>query len=173
MLQAALSDNSNLREELQLQKWLPLVRSRANAFCGKGLEADDLIQEGLIGLLAAIRGYDAERGASFKTFAYICITRHLTSVIDKADKRVETVSMDDDRELFPDKDPQELVVSREYMSNWLNDAYKLLSQLEEKVLKLYLSGNSYRQISDKLGISEKAVDNALCRAKHKLRGVKF
>ncbi len=174
MAQAARVDNANFKEELQLQKWLPLVRSRANAFRGKGMEADDLIQEGLIGLLYAIRAYDADRGASFKTFAYICITNHLTSVMEKADKRIETVSIeDDDRQFIPDKDPQEVVVSREYLENWLADACKHLSEREEKVFSLYLSGYSYHSMAEMLGISEKAVDNALCRAKSKLRGVKF
>ena len=174
MSQAASFDNSNFKEELQLQKWLPLVRSRANAFRGKGLEADDLIQEGLIGLLNAIRAYDTEKGASFKTFAYVCITNHLSSAVEKVNNNVETVSIDDDEsEAVSQRDLQELVISREYMENWLIDAYKLLSPREEKVLKLYLSGCSYRQMSEMLEVSEKAVDNALCRAKYKLRGIKF
>ena len=174
MSQAASFGNAYIKEELQLQKWLPLVRSRANAFRGKGIEAEDLVQEGMIALLDALRAYDADRGASFKTFAYVCITNHLTTVTERADKRVETVSIDDSgRDFIPGKDPQELAVSRVYLKNWLIDAYKLLSPLEEKVLKLYLSGHSYRQISEVTEMSEKAVDNALCRAKHKLRGVKF
>ena len=174
MSQAAAVENGNIREELKLQKWLPLVRSRANAFRGKGLEEDDLIQEGLIDLLDAIRRYDPERGASFKTFAYICITHCLVSAVEKVDKRVYTVSIDDDEQnIGPEKDPQEVVISRDYMKNWLDDAYKLLSSLEEKVFKLYVSGKSYHQISDMLGISEKAVDNALCRARAKMRRLKF
>lgn len=174
MSQQTSFDNSIFKEELQLQKWLPLVRSRVNAFHGKGMESDDLMQEGLIGLLDAIRAYDPEKGASFKTFAYVCITNRLSSVAVKADKQIETVSIDDDeREVVSERDPQEFVISREYMQNWLKDACKLLSPREEKVFKLYLSGCSYRRMSEMLEISEKAVDNALCRAKSKLRSVKF
>lgn len=161
-------------EDTKLQKWLPLVRSRANAFREKGVESDDLVQEGLIGLLSAIRSYDESRGASFETFAYICITNRMKSAISLAKKRTDTVSLDESQE-SPDvkADPQEIVLSDDAAEKWFENAVKKLSALEEKVLKLYLSGYSYRQIAAAVDASEKTVDNALCRAKNKLRDVKF
>ena len=161
-------------EETKLQKWLPLVRSRANAFREKGVESDDLVQEGLIGLLSAIRSYDESRGASFETFAYVCITNRMKSAVSSAVKRTETVSLDEGQE-SPDvkADPQEKVLSDDVAERWLEAAVKKLSVLEAKVLRLYLSGHSYRQIAGAVNASEKTVDNALCRAKNKLRDVKF
>ena len=161
-------------EETKLQKWLPLVRSRANAFREKGVEADDLVQEGLIGLLSAIRSYDESRGASFETFAYVCITNRMKSAVSLAVKRTEMVSLDENQE-SPDikADPQEIVLSDDVAERWLEAAVKKLSVLEAKVLRLYLSGHSYRQIAGAVNASEKTVDNALCRAKNKLRDVKF
>ena len=161
-------------EETKLQKWLPLVRSRANAFREKGVEADDLVQEGLIGLLSAIRSYDESRGASFETFAYICITNRMKSAVSSAVKRTETVSLDESQE-SPDvkADPQEIVLSDDVAERWLDAAVKKLSALEAKVLRLYLAGYSYSQIADAVNASGKTVDNALCRAKNKLRDVKF
>ena len=161
-------------EDKKLQKWLPLVRSRANAFREKGVEADDLVQEGLIGLLSAIRSYDESRGASFETFAYICITNRMRSAVSLAIKCTETVSLDENQ-VSPDvkADPQEIVLSDDVAERWFETAVKKLSGLEAKVLKLYLSGYSYRQIATAVKGSEKTVDNALCRAKSKLRDIKF
>jgi len=106
-------------EEMQLQNWLWLVRSRANSFREKGVETDDLVQEGVIGLLNAIRAYDASRGASFETFAYHCITNRMRSAVMSAVKFPGTISLDsDDTELWAGDDPQETVVSKEYAENW-------------------------------------------------------
>ena len=161
-------------EETKLQKWLPLVRSRASAFREKGVESDDLVQEGLIGLLSAIRSYDESRGASFETFAYICITNRMKSAVSSAVKRTDTISLDESQESLDVKaDPQEIVLSDDVAERWLDAAVKKLSALEAKVLKYYLSGYSYRQIAAAVNASGKTVDNALCRAKNKLRDVKF
>lgn len=161
-------------EEYQLQKWLPLVRSRANAFREKGVETDDLVQEGLIGLLYAIRAFDSERNASFETFAYVCITNRLRSAVSYAGKNPNTVSLDEDEaSALSQSDPQDYIIGREYAANWLKCADELLSKLEGQALRLYLAGYSYQQMAQKLKCSTKAVDNALCRAKSKLHQIKF
>ena len=161
-------------EETKLQKWLPLVRSRANAFREKGVESDDLVQEGLIGLLSAIRSYDESRGASFETFAYICITNRMRSAVSSVVPSTKTVSLDEGEASEDIKsDPQEIVLSGDIAERWLEAADKKLSDLESKVLRLYLAGYSYREMAALVKSSEKTVDNALCRAKSKLRNLKF
>ena len=72
-----LPDGRPLDESVRIESYLPLVHSRVNAFRHCGIEPDDLFQEGIIGLLNAVRSYRPECGASFETFAYTCITNRL------------------------------------------------------------------------------------------------
>lgn len=159
-----------------LERYLPLVRSRANAFRQKGLETDDLIQEGVIGLLYAIRAYDRKFGTSFETFAYVCITNRLRSSVVKASQKLQTVSLDScapfEENLWnttQEEDPQEIVISHEQFSQWLQRVRTCLSDFEHQVIRYYLAGYSYQEIAKFLQSATKAVDNALQRARRKLR----
>lgn len=167
-----------LGEEGQLERWLPLVRSRANAFRRKGVEDDDLIQEGLIGLLYAVRAYNCGSGASFETFAYTCITNRLRSAVAKMGRQSSEVSLDDEsgagalnQAADSGEDPQEIFISSEQAAQWLCRVEKALSPLESRAMRLYLGGYSYQEMASILKTSPKSVDNALCRAKAKLRSV--
>ena len=109
---------TSLSEERQLEKWLPLVRSRANAFRRSGIEPEDLIQEGLIGLLYAVRAFKADCGASFETFAYVCITNRLRSAVVRLGKQLSFASPEGDMADMAkflnsdgEEDPQELFIS--------------------------------------------------------------
>ena len=164
-------------EERQLEKWLPLVRSRANAFRQSGIETEDLIQEGLIGLLYAVRAFRQECGASFETFAYVCITNRLRSAVVRLGKQLSFASPEGDmadmmglvgRE--SEEDPQELFISGEEAQLWLKRADELLSPMENRVMRLYLGGYSYQEMAAALDSTPKSVDNALCRVRKKLRG---
>lgn len=165
-------------EESRLEYWLPLVRSRANAFRQKGVENEDLIQEGLIGLLYAIRAYDRNCNAQFETFAYTCITNRLRTAILSAGKRLAVVSLDNSFTV-PEaacgdegkEDPQEIFISREQVSQWLEKAKSRLSEFESRAIGLYLGGYSYQEMSVILKSNAKAVDNALQRARRKMRGI--
>lgn len=165
-----------LDEEHQLEKWLPLVRSRANAFRQSEAETEDLIQEGLIGLLYAVRSFRSESGVSFETFAYVCITNRLRSAVVRLGKQSPMTSPEGDMNditrlgVAIEEDPQELFISREQANNWLERADRLLSPMENRVMRLYLGGYSYREMARMLDSTPKSVDNALCRARKKLRG---
>lgn len=159
-----------------LERFLPLVRSRANAFRQKGVETDDLIQEGVIGLLYAIRAYDHRFGTSFETFAYVCITNRLRSAVATANRELPLVSLDScppSGESYwnttQEEDPQEIVISREQFSQWLLRVDACLSDFEHQVIRFYLGGYSYQEIAQLLKSTTKAVDNALQRARRKLR----
>ena len=163
-------------ESILLERYLPFVRSRVYAFRQKSIETEDLFQEGLIGLLYAIRAYNLDMGASFETFAYICITNRLRTAVAKADKMPEAVSLEScdiqDKHLVSrvsKEDPQEIFISREQINLWLAKADNCLSDLEKQVIRLYLSGYSYQEIAQTLFSTTKAVDNALQRARRKLR----
>ena len=168
---------TSLSEERQLEKWLPLVRSRANAFRQSGIEPEDLIQEGLIGLLYAVRAFKADCGATFETFAYVCITNRLRSAVVRLGKQLSLASPEGDMADMAkflnsdgEEDPQELFISEEQAQNWLERADKLLSPMENRVMRLYLGGYSYQEMAAALDSTPKSVDNALCRARKKLRG---
>ena len=164
-----------------ISRYLPLVRSRASAFASAGDSFEDLCQEGTIGLLAAMRGYDPEK-SSFATFARLCIDRVLISAERLKTRRknipensIIAIDGDEDDNLNEKlssgdvNDPEAIIIRREdYMRLMLKVANEL-TPLESKVLNLYVSGNSYGEIAKRLDISSKAVDNALQRIRRKLK----
>lgn len=168
--QSAAADTAG--ENGLLERYLPLVRSRANAFRQKNVETDDLVQEGVIGLLYAIRAYNDKLGASFETFAYVCITNRLKTAVASAGRKLETVSLDgcpQDWRIAGEEDPQEIVISREQSGQWLQRVAACLSGFEHQVIRYYLGGYSYQEMAQLLHSTTKAVDNALQRARRKLR----
>ena len=146
------------------------------------VEDEDLAQEGLVGLLSAVRTYKSGV-SSFRTYASACIrNRMLSAVRGSAAARVfpqaELVSIDDSRLPLAQThslcdDPEQLVVQKDEivrMQKWLRG---LLSPKEYKVFMMYLGAYSYEEISQRLGISVKAVDNSLQRVRRKLVAVSF
>ncbi len=161
-------------------RYIPLVGLRASAFYdgGSGVNGpEDLGQEGFIGFLEAIRRYDESVGASFRTFAVLCIDRRMKSVIRASlrQKKVpESALVWLDDEGVPDiaaseKDnPESRVIASDEYKNLCRRIKQTASEFEGKVLALFLRGMSYQAIAEELGSTEKAVDNALWRVRHKL-----
>ncbi|MCI8359994.1 MAG: sigma-70 family RNA polymerase sigma factor [Clostridiales bacterium] len=162
-------------------KYVPMAQSRARAFSRAGLEADDLAQEGMIGLLGAIRVYDPKQ-ASFSTFARLCIDRMLLSAVRQAGRqkripaeRLIAADGPDDRpvkglDTFGDENnPESILIAREEAERLRRRAGDALSHLEYQVLSAYLSGESYEEIARQLHTTVKSVDNALQRIRRKLR----
>ena len=77
-------------EEALIKRYTRLVRQLARPYYLAGGDSDDLIQEGMIGLMYGVREYDAGRAASFRTFAERCIRNRLYSAVRAAarDKHV-------------------------------------------------------------------------------------
>ena len=161
--------------------YAPLVNSRARAFSRAGLEADDLAQEGMIGLLGAIRVYD-KRQASFSTFARLCIDRMLIAAARQAgrQKRIpqERLTADFGQRDLPaeeilavseENNPESILIAREEAERLRRKAGETLSGLEYQVLSAYLSGERYEEIAERLHTTVKAVDNAVQRIRRKLR----
>ena len=172
-----LPDGRPLDESVRIESYLPLVHSRVNAFRHCGIEPDDLFQEGIIGLLNAVRSYRPDFGASFETFAYTCITNRLRSAVTAAGRNIYAVSYDEwqdsDHPLSEEPeggaDPQEIVAGREEMARWRQVVSQRLSDFERRAIGLFLNGYSYEEIAAVLHHPVKAVDNALQRARRKLR----
>ena len=155
-------------EDFLLEKYKDLVRKKARARFLIGGDTDDLIQEGMIGLFKAIRDYRDDREASFRTFAGLCIDRQKHQMLDTA------VSLNKDQEenekhLGWAVSPEELLIDRENMEAMMEEITRSLSTMENKVLTLYLAGNSYAAIAGSLGKTPKSVENALRRIRTKIR----
>lgn len=172
-----------------ISKYKNFVWAKARIYFLIGGDRDDIIQEGMIGLYKAICDYDKTKLASFKGFADLCITRQMITAIKTATRQKHIplnsyISLDKpvyDEE--PDRtlldiiagtkavDPQELLLNREKFDYLKYKLTELLSDLEQKVLHLYLEGYTYQEISEQLERHVKSIDNALQRIKRKLEGL--
>ena len=179
-------DGDDAALELILSKYKDLVRCRARAYFIIGAETEDLIQEGMFGLFKAVRDFDPDKNSSFYAFAELCIRRQLISALKGATMQKHSplnsyISLnrpiyeeDSERTLMDIlgsdrvEDPEALLISREEYAVISQKIERLLSDFEKRVLSLYLSGYSYRDIAEMTGVQPKSVDNALQRIKKKL-----
>ena len=164
-------------------RYMPIVAGRALGYFSDGYDSDDLIQVGMIGLIKAIRSFSPEKGASFHTFALLCIDRNIISAVrmSLSAKRIPPSSLlyidqsDDDspdaESLLYDRkpNPEDAIISKDTVERINARLSGLLSKTEFEVFELYLKGCSYDTIAERLSISRKSVDNAVCRAKGKLK----
>ncbi len=158
---------------------LKLIHSITSKYSIAGLEPDDLTQEGMLGLLSAVNTYDESKGASFQTYAGICIKRRIISLLERSstDKNKALsnyMSLDSDAfeydPLSDGTDPEALIIAREELSSVYEAMASRLSRTEANTLKLYLAGKSYEEIAREMHSNTKSVDNAIQRVRRKLRG---
>ncbi|WP_188390038.1 RNA polymerase sporulation sigma factor SigH [Priestia taiwanensis] len=172
--------------EYLIYKYKNFVRAKARSYFLVGADREDIIQEGMIGLYKAIRDYKGDKQSSFKAFAELCITRQIITAIKTATRQKHIplnsyVSLDkpiydeeSDRTLLDViseakvMDPEEMVINQEEFDDIELKMAELLSDLEKKVLSLYLDGRSYQEISVELNRHVKSIDNALQRVKRKV-----
>ncbi len=169
-----------------INKYRNFVRAKARSYFLIGADREDIVQEGMIGLYKAIRDYKEDKLSSFKAFAELCITRQIITAIKTATRQKHIplnsyVSLD--KPIYDDEsdrtlmdvisgakvlDPEELIINQEKFDDIEVKMAELLSDLERKVLALYLDGRSYQEISEDLNRHVKSIDNALQRVKRKL-----
>ena len=174
----ALSAAGNrMAEEILVARYHRLVRSCARPYFLAGGDNEDLLQEGMFGLLKAIREYDAARDASFYTFAGTCIRNRLYSVLKAASSGKHSPlnqsvplnpSFFDANPAFAQVDPEVLLIDREKAASLLQSTRKQLSEFEVKILGYYLDGLTCREIAETVGKSPKSVDNAVQRIRRKV-----
>ena len=156
-----------------LEKYKYLVRSKTKTYFIAGADRDDLIQEGMIGLYKAIRDFKFEYGIMFYTFAELCVTRQIITAIKTAARKKHeplnsSVPFEARFEGANSADPEELVIVREKRDSIEACFKNSLSDMEYRVLKLFLDGKSYSEIAGVIGRDEKSIDNALQRVRKKL-----
>ena len=171
--------NTEAGNELAL-RYRRLVKICIRPYFLSGGDSEDLLQEGMIGLLSAMREYQPDAGAAFHTYAELCIRRRIISATRSASRQKHSplndgVPLEDflsseeqHAALYPGRSPEEQVLDREWTSDFLTDYSRFLSEFESRILKDYLDGLSYAEIAENCGRSEKSVDNAVQRIRKKL-----
>ncbi|MBQ1546731.1 MAG: sigma-70 family RNA polymerase sigma factor [Clostridia bacterium] len=162
--------------DMLTKRYIGLVLSITMKYRVSGHEPQDLTQEGLLGLLSAVQTYKEDRGASFKTYASACINHRIAELLRKSGTNARR-AMTDYISIYEEGvtevpggvEPEQLVLSQEGLEALRKAILEILSDREQKVLKLYLGGSSYSQIAEKLNITDKSVDNAIQRIRKKLR----
>lgn len=171
-------------EALLLEKYKPLVRSRARELFLAGGDRDDLLQEGMLGLFKAVRTYDPEREASFGTYARLLVSRQIYTAVAAAQRQKhqalnQSVSMTEIEEqqdtmaLGTAQSPESIVMDLENARELRETIFSLLSPMEKKVLEQYLEGYDYLQIAARMGRPAKSIDNALQRIRGKVARLVF
>ena len=178
--------NSEIMDYLMV-KYKTMVRKKARAMYLIGGENEDLIQEGMIGLIKAVRDFSPSQGASFASFAELCVSRQMYTAIE-ASKRKKHMPLNsyislyeagegtDEEKKIPlidtiepvvENNPETLYFGREMTEVFVEELKGNLSALENHVLYLHLMGTDYKTIAELLGKSPKAIDNALQRIRGK------
>ena len=179
------ASGDRIAEEALVMRYHRLVRICARPYFLAGGDSEDLIQEGMVGLLAAIREYDSGKAASFRTFAEVCIKNRLIYVIKAAarDKHIplnnyvsfETPLFSGNGDHYAygaadqlQEDPEAILLGREAFQERMRALEGQLSGFEASILRLYLNGLSYSEIAAEVNKSPKSVDNAVQRIRRKL-----
>jgi RNA polymerase sporulation-specific sigma factor len=171
-----------------VRRYYGFVRLKASSYFLAGGDSEDLIQEGLVGLFKAIRDYRSDRESSFRNFAELCITRQIITAVKTATRNKHAPlnqyvsfssspageggendsTLDEVLPGSPGHDPVNQVISSEELRALVGCLSTALSELESRVLALYLDGYSYEEVGRRIGCDCKTVDNALQRVKRKV-----
>lgn len=176
-------------EEALIRKYSALVMSKTAAYFMVGADKNDVMQEGMIGLLKAVRKYDPEKKASFATFADRCITNQIINAIRTADrikhKALNTsislsgplsdngelegaVTLGDTISTNKADSPEELLIIKDVTYYILHNGDNIFSDFEMQVLNEIMKGYTCEQIASKLSKSTKSIENAIWRCKKKV-----
>ena len=179
-------EGSVTAEEYLIKKYKDLVKKKSSTYFIMGGDKEDVIQEGMIGIFKAIRGFDEEKEASFKTFAEICINRQIISAIRNSNLQKhqilnESISLSSDNdpegeqktleERLPSNksdDPETMMLMKEIGQYLKEESHEIFSALEQKVWDRMLQGKTYQEIAVDLDKTPKAIDNAMQRIKKKI-----
>ena len=160
-----------------LNKYKNMVRGKASSMFIIGGERDDLIQEGMIGLFKAVKGYDMSGESSFATFAQLCVSRQMYTAIQSAGRQKHNplntyISIyEEDFQKEGGVNPEDAFLDNERVEVIEEQIDKVLSNLEKQVLELKVAGLDYQEIAGILGKTPKSMDNAIQRIKMKIKKI--
>lgn len=185
-----ISDNNEEANEAIYKKYEPVISYYAKKYSsytdGKGIDFNDLYQEGLIGLMQAIDKFKEQKDIKFSTFAFLCIKRKIISLVRDVNRKKHSALNDsysidykqeDDTRSFDNilatsyGGIEDLLVNKEdndYLNKRVNEE---LSDFEKTVYDLRLNNFSYEEISHILNKTQKSIDGALARIKVKIKNI--
>lgn len=157
---------------LLVTRCLPMVQQLAVGYRSSQFDCEDLVQEGLLALLSAVRSYQCDKAVMFRTYAYACVRNRMVSSLRQEGRNTNDLLVEDDEPYVPAEndqgDPAVMLLRREALEDLRLKLRNLLTPLEYRVLMLYVGAYSYNEIAARLRIGVKAVDNALQRVRRKL-----
>lgn len=177
---------SQKAEEMLLRRYKDMVRQVSRRYYIEGGDREDVIQEGMIGVMKAIRGFNPDAGASFGSFARLCVSRQIVSAIRRATRQKNAIlsesislngSADPENErgltleetiAAADSDPAVQVFLNDLERFLQNDGNSLFSPLESEVWEEMRAGGTSREIAERLGRPVKVVDNTIQRVRRKI-----
>lgn len=180
--------------EQLLDRYKKTVRAVSRRYFLVGADNEDLVQEGMIGFYKSILSFDETKQIKFSTFAEICVERQILTAVKSAGRKkhkplneyISTSTEDafsidgdalDTSETYSGisdisiADPEEIFLEQEKESLLKKEIGLRLSSFENIVFELFISGMTYREMSERTGRTEKVIDNAIQRIKRKLRGI--
>ncbi len=172
---AVLAKTDKSAAAILVSRYSKLIFIKSEIYANPATDSEDLNQEGLMGLLKAAASFNPSRGVRFSTFAEVCIVNRMKTLIMKgncAASPVEDIeSLSEISSVQDCETPESIYLYKEYLSELLSSIDSVLSESERKIFNLCVQGLSYRDTAKKLGIAEKSVDNAMQRARRKIRAL--
>ena len=170
---AVMAKNSKVAAEALISRYSKLIFIKSELFANDRTDSEDLRQEALMSLLKAASSFDPGRGVKFSTYCEVCISNRLRTVCAGSGKDPKfSESLDDVSEseaLSVEETPESIFLYRETLSEISRTVDSVLSSAERRAFRLCMQGLSYRCTARRMGVSEKAVDNAMQRARKKIR----
>jgi RNA polymerase sporulation-specific sigma factor len=163
---------------LLIERYRDFVEQIVSRYSNSPMERDDLLQEGMIGLVAGIKSFDSAKGASFKTYAGTCIVNSINSALRKFNRLKDIPAqnvVEYQEELIPKNNStisaEDTFIAKESVSMLTKALQQNLSDLENEVLRMHIVGCSYSEIAERLSKTPKAIDNALQRVRKKMSNI--
>lgn len=172
--------------EIMIYKYRPLTVNLAKKlikYCNGGIDLNDLIQEGLVGLNEAVNSFREDKETNFGTYAKLCIERRMYSLVKstrtyKNKILNESISLEDEEETNIDRflidnsnNPSDMVEENDYQENILIELNNQLTDLEKQVFELKKNDFNYKEIAEILDKDPKVIDNTIQRIKTKLKKI--
>ncbi len=187
-------DGDELAFDVLLGRYKKTVRAVSRRYFLVGADNEDLVQEGMIGFYKSILGFDEAKQIKFSTFAEMCVERQIMSAVKSAGRKKhkplnEYVSTSSEAAFsvvgdgfdsgenysalsdISVTDPEEIFLEQEKEILLKKEIGLRLSSFENTVFELFISGLTYKEMSERTGRTEKTIDNAIQRIKRKLRGI--
>ena len=158
-----------------MSRYSRLILIKSKIYANTGTDSEDLHQEGFMSLLKAINAYDPDKGVKFATFAEKCIVNRMKTVSARMGNGSHEIDRIDEDEaadvLSVEETPESILLYKEFFDELLGSVDAVLSESESQAFRLCMQGMTYKQAAQKLGVTEKSVDNAMQRARRKMRAL--